>query len=1188
MNRQPLVTIIIPAFNPRFFAMALQSAQLQAYEPLEILVCDDSDGDEIETIIRSSERPGIPAVRYVRNAQRLGFVANLMQGVELAQGELVKVLCDDDRLFPGCIERQAAVFAQHPDVTLVLAQRVLSDAQNFVLPMRMANARFTSFDALYKGDDMLAFMDGHSFKFLGNFSSALMQRQQLLELLPALTQDGHGFTALLDQALFACLMRRGDLVMIADPLAIERLHPQRLSKQPEMIMANRTEWEWLQQMVQSRGGEDAPAFGWVRNFSLRKAGEQPRHWQEMNLHLMLSNWQTCMQGRVGSDVESFEAFYQQWLGARSFSEAQRRQLPQTLAAWPRQPRIVPIILDLEGDDDGLRLTLESLSTQIYPGLTCVVLSARAPDSALTISHRTLQADWLSQVNQEVQGLFDDDWIYLLRAGDKLTESALLILAERIAIFPELASLYSDESAWRDQCSVEPVFKPGFNIDLMRSYPYVGRALAFSCKALHELGGFDPAFAELAPHDLLWRLVEQRGPQVIEHIAEIQLHSTFSYAQWLSQPLLPELNTRLLEAHLTRLDVPHQISSGDLPLLHRVRYLHPTQPKVSIVVVCGQDLANLQRSLQSIIECTTYPAYEVLVAAGGYVDPATNTWLDAIASVGGGILRVLRLPSSKDAAFLFNVAAKHTTGDYLVKFSPGVAVLEADWLSELVQHAQRPEAGIVGCMIVDHFDKVVEAGVVLGIGQSAGFAFVGDDSKGRGYLQRLQTVQNWSAVSGNCMMIRKTLFEDLGGLDAQQLSAGLAEVDLCLKAKAAGYLVVWTPYVRLRALGGDVQVERRAGQDLEQRTFSDRWLGAVINDSAYNPNLNLGTADFSLEPTVRGSWSPLLARITPSILCLPINASAVGHYRVTQPFIELERAGRVVGHIAYESPGTVKLARMAPDVLVMQLRYTVGSALDIERIARVSNARRVFEMDDYVLAAPEKNVHARNTPVDIEKRLRECISLCDRMVVTTDALANSMSSMHRDIRVVRNMLAPHLWVGLHSRRATSAKPRVGWAGGTSHAGDLEVIAEVVRELANQVDWVFFGMCPQHLLPYVHEYHPAIGLEEYPAKLASLDLDLALAPLEFHIFNDCKSNLRLLEYGACRYPVICSDTEAYRGDLPCTRVRDNTTSQWLEAIRMHLGDPDASYKLGDELHQRVMQDYVLRGSNLDQWEWGWLAD
>jgi hypothetical protein len=187
-----------------------------------------------------------------------------------------------------------------------------------------------------------------------------------------------------------------------------------------------------------------------------------------------------------------------------------------------------------------------------------------------------------------------------------------------------------------------------------------------------------------------------------------------------------------------------------------------------------------------------------------------------------------------------------------------------------------------------------------------------------------------------------------------------------------------------------------------------------------------------------------------------------------------------------------------------------------------------------------------------------------------------------------MLSAALWAGLSSQRQTSIRPRVGWAGGTSHRGDLELLQDVVKALANEVDWVFFGMCPDPLRPYVKEFHKAVQLADYPRKLASLNLDLALAPLEQNLFNDCKSNLRLLEYGACGFPVVCSDTKAYAGYLPCTRVKDNTAEQWLDAIRMHLADPQASYRQGDALRAEVLRDYMLMPHHLQHWANAWLAD
>jgi hypothetical protein len=136
-------------------------------------------------------------------------------------------------------------------------------------------------------------------------------------------------------------------------------------------------------------------------------------------------------------------------------------------------------------------------------------------------------------------------------------------------------------------------------------------------------------------------------------------------------------------------------------------------------------------------------------------------------------------------------------------------------------------------------------------------------------------------------------------------------------------------------------------------------------------------------------------------------------------------------------------------------------------------------------------------------------------------------------------------------------------------------------------VFFGMCPDKLRPYVHEFHSGVPIEEYPRKLASLNLDLALAPLEENAFNECKSNLRLLEYGACGFPVICTDMVCYEGDLPVTRVK-NRYKEWTGAIRMHLDDMDANAKMGDTLRDAVQRDWMLTDDKLTAWRDAWLPN
>ncbi|MGC5700243.1 glycosyltransferase [Pseudomonas sp. NFXW11] len=1190
MNQAPLVSIVIPAFNSRFFDQALESALAQTYQPLEIVVCDDSGDAEIQRMVEAVVEPAHP-VRYLRNPQRLGLQKNILRCVEEARGELIKILCDDDRLFAPSIALQAPVLIENPEVNLVCALRILGDAGNFILPPRIENCRFTQNDAVLKGEDMLAIIESTPRNFLGNFSSTLMRRADVLELLPALIQEGGGFVALLDFALFICLMRRGNLAAQVTVLSCERLYAGRLSSTPEMLKSAKQEWQWLAQMLAARSGESAPAAGWVRYVDLAQAAEQPRNWQELCVTRILSNRSTVVDGRVGGESISYNDFYREWLSVRKFSEVEQRLLPQRIDSWPRRVQLVPVVIDFEGDGEALARTLDSLVAQLFAPTAVLVLSAVELEERAGVLQQPLRSDWLQQLNELVPQLEGCDWFYLLQAGDRLQESALVVLAERIANTPAMLCAYSDEGALLEGESAEPVFKPDFNLDLMRSYPYVGRALAFSRERFMAEGGFDASHGELAPHDLLWRLVESAGPRAIEHIADIQLESECSFATWLSRPQVIEASEGLVAAHLQRIGVEYQISHDDLPLLNRIQYQHPARPLVSIVLPCGDSLAALQRCVESLIEHTLYNHYEILLVDGGSRDPAMAEWLAAMAQLGGGMLRVLPFAGCSSHAALVNQAARQARGDYLLLLNPGALICNGDWLDELLNQAQRPEVGVVGARILATDGSILHAGQVLGMAGPATSPFIGEAIGGRGYMQRLQVVQNWSAVSGDCLMVRREVFEDLGGLDELAFADQLGETDLCLRMDRQGYLVVWTPHATLMlqsvASGAD-EHDQQQDREAEQERFYRQWIAKVARDPAYNPALSLGYSSFSLEPSLRNNWNPFCSRALPLILGLPVNSTAVGHYRVTGPLSALEAAGRVIARVAYESPATAEIERLSPDSIILQCRYSEGAAGDILRMKKYSSALRIFELDDYVVSAPKKNTHARNKPLNTEQMLREGIGLCDRLVVTTQPLADALSSMHSDIRVVPNMLPMEPWASLTSRRGTSRKPRVGWGGGTSHTGDLEIIAEVVRELANEVDWVFFGMCPDALRPYVHEFHSATSLQSYPFKLASLNLDLALAPLEFHIFNDCKSNLRLLEYGACGYPVICTDTEAYRGFLPCTKVRSNSTEEWLQAIRMHLSDPAASYRMGDELREAVLRDFMLRDDNLRHWLWGWLPD
>jgi len=1188
MNTTPVVSIVIPALDPQNFARALNSAVGQNYPRLDVVVCDDSQGDAIRQAVEAARARLAPGVtlRYVAQPEPLGLNATLNECVRLAQGEFIKVLFDEDWLMPEHTPLLVEVLVRHPDISIAASQRYLSDPSNRIMPNRMENSGFIAGDTRLKGSDLLSMFEVWPVNFIGGLSSTLLRRADVARLMPALTLSEAPFEAFLDLMLYNCLLCQGDLGVVDKYLAVERLKPLRLAGIPDLEAARQVEYQAMVQFLTGREGERAEKIGGVRHRSLAtETGE----WEEVGLGRMFGVQADTMFDHVGVNCDDYDAVYEQWLQCRDFSPVQLQQLPARVEAWPRQAKIIPVIIDHRADGS-LQATLDSLAAQSWSAEAILVLSATASEPTIVgnVLSMPLDKDWPLQLNSMLRELDGYDWFCLLRAGDELSQHALLLLAERIAERDAMQACYWDEDALEADGHRAPVFRPDFNLDLLRSYPYVGRGLAFSREAFIEHGGFAAGLIELSPHDLIFRLVETRGPHAIEHIGEVLLHARQHFPAWLGEASVRDGNAAMVARHLQRLGLGFDIAPGVIRLINRINYRHAGQPLVSVVIASQGRLGGLQACLESLLERTAYSQFEVLIVSAED-DPAdTRDWLRAMAEIGGAKLRVIDAPAASNLSALLNLGAAQSRGEYLLTLSQDCVVLDGGWLEEMLGHARRHEVGVVGARLQGPDGSVEHAGLVLGLRGAVGSVFVGEPAGAAGYLHRLQVVQNYSAVSQQCLLIEKALYEQLNGLEEGELANGFADVDLCLRAAQQGYLVVWTPYAALMVRRHEHTPDREALQDWRQtqRAAFNRWLPKLARDPAYNKNLSLMGASFTMSVGLRHGWQPFARHALPFVLGLPINKGAVGHYRLIQPLVELERAGLASHQINFGTPSILEIERIAPDTIVFQGRYSAGPVEGIAQVKEFSKAFRIFELDDYLLDVPAQNEHRRYLSRDIRQTLARGVGLCDRLVVSTDSLADAMSGMHNDIVVVPNMLPPERWRHLTSQRRVGKKPRVGWGGGTSHTGDLLLIKDVVKALANEVEWVFLGMCPDELRPYVHEYHAAVPLELYPQKMASLNLDLALAPLEQHIFNDCKSNLRLLEYGACGYPVVCTDTRSYRGDFPVTRVLSNSSHEWLEAIRMHLSDLDASARMGDELKAAVQRDFMFQGNALERWLKAWM--
>jgi hypothetical protein len=455
------------------------------------------------------------------------------------------------------------------------------------------------------------------------------------------------------------------------------------------------------------------------------------------------------------------------------------------------------------------------------------------------------------------------------------------------------------------------------------------------------------------------------------------------------------------------------------------------------------------------------------------------------------------------------------------------------------------------------------------------------------MGRAQVAQELSAVPATCMLVRRSLFEQTGGMSRTLKIPLYQSVDFCLRVKVLGGKIIWTPFSTLLYRGDDASslksIDIGATVEKEAGILSRQSLPVLARDPAYNPNLRLAGEKFSVDADLVPAWREddhTRSRI------VGFGSGSLGswQYRVEQPLDALHRQRIARARVLPFSPNAVRLPsaaeldRIEPDTLLMHNTIYDGYIEAIERYKKLNDSFIVFGQDDLIFELPAKNPFSKTVYKDAKKRLRRCLAAADRLIVSTDPLAEILAAMTNDVLTVPNYLDDEIWGGLTSQRGTSEKPRVGWAGALQHGGDLELLEEVVRRTADEVDWVFFGMCPQALHPYVKEKHDPIEFSLYPGKLASLNLDLAVAPLEHNRFNECKSNLRLLEYGILGWPVIASDIAPYRG-APVCRVANNPRA-WISAIRDRIHDPDAARREGDQLLGWVRENWML-SSHLHEW-------
>lgn len=1194
-ERAPLVSVVIPAYKSKYLQATLDSLLAQEFSDYEIVVGDDCPTDDVFYIFKKFvEENEVANFRYYRNEPARGAGGNLSFCIEMARGEYIKPVFDDDLLLPGSISRFVEVLSLNERVSVISSRRTLVGEHGETLPDNISTIALFDEDVLVHGKDLVSFLGDITLNFIGEPSVIMFRKRDyqpiVLEHQGLFKLGGQYIEWIGDLTMTAKLLHRGNLAWLHEPYSAFRVSKDQFSQEGrDNVGIGEKGHRDFQRMVRELGWYRAEGNHLVR---IKPLNDQRKGFAPVDLGKRLAE-----RTRSLSEGAQRKAWgVPDWMAERAPSAARILAVQTMLQANQDVGTLGVAIIMPEGAElQPLVDSLGSIGVQHRPADAVWVVGKDVPAEAAGEGVELLRGDapWPQLLSERIEQGNAPDFLWILHAGDRLVPHATLTMGEYRLRKPDPLVWYVDEAVFDGDAPANPMLKPDFNIDLLRSYPYIGRNLVVSTAAIQASGGMDGRVADLAPTDFIWRLMEQVGTGVVGHIPEVLQLGALSLMDWVASTETMVWFPVVTQAHFVRLGLEAEIETGLLPGLQRIAYPLPIQPLVSIIIPTRDLLPVLRSCVEGLMERTSYSHYELLIVDNGSVEPDAVAFLAELERMGGDQISVLRWPHPFDFAAMNNLAARQARGDVLLFLNNDIqfsARTRPDWLERLVRHVLRAEVGMVGSRLDLLRGGVDQSGLVLGMDNSVGAAFHNLPVDRQGYMNRLIVQQNVSALSASCLMMRHDLFDELGGFDAESFPVYYADADLCMKATQAGYLLVVEPDTGLLHMGGATRlltekfgIAARPDDEQRDRLYA-RWLPQLARDPNYHPAFGKHSPGFDLSPEASRINEPLPGRPLPVVLAAHADWHGCGHYRIMHPFKAMADELRLEGGLKFNDFHFTDVARIQPDVIVLQGAWVnEGILTQIRRYREMTGAKVVLEFDDYLPNIPTRSVYRKKFSQGVIKSMRRAIEQVDWLVVSTPALAQEYSSFHDDIRVAANGLLPSWWKSLEGQRRTGRKMRVGWAGGISHTGDLAEISSVVKDLGNEVEWVFMGMKPDGV---DCEYHSAVAIDRYPAKLASLNLDLAVVPLEVNQFNRCKSNLRLLELGACGVPIICTDIEPYRGDLPVTRVR-NKHLAWVDAIRSHLDDPEGLARAGGALREAVLGSWMLEGAFLDQWQYAWLG-
>ena len=559
--------------------------------------------------------------------------------------------------------------------------------------------------------------------------------------------------------------------------------------------------------------------------------------------------------------------YQSWIQRNDTrTEDDFKRMQHEIGAFLHQPLVSILMPVYNVDSKWLILAIDSVRDQVYENWELCISDDASPNPDIrSVLEKYMQLDerikvvfregngHISENSNSALALASGEWLALMDHDDVLPNHALYEVVKAIHKSPDAALIYSDEDKIDEKGRrFMPHFKSDFNLDLLYGQNYISHLGVYRTDIAKAIGGFRKGLEGSQDYDFLLRYLLKIDPSQIIHIPKVLYHwRAIEGSTALSsgeKSYTTEAGVKALQNYFAQLHADVSVGRGKADNLYRVQWNLTYEPLVSLIIPTKNGYEVTKQAIDSILNKTTYAHYEILLVDNNSDDPKALAYFDELSQ--HEKITVLRYPHPFNYSAINNFAVQHARGEVLGLINNDVEVIDGGWLTEMVSQAMRPDIGCVGAMLYYPNDTIQHAGVVIGLGGVAGHSHKHFLRDSNGYFFRLRLVQNSMAVTAACLLLRKTTFDEVGGLNERDLTVAFNDVDLCLKVHKAGYRNLWTPYAELYhhesiSRGREDNPEKIARFKREVDYMLNTWHTNTLFDPYYNPNLTIERENFSI-------------------------------------------------------------------------------------------------------------------------------------------------------------------------------------------------------------------------------------------------------------------------------------------------------------------------------------------------------